>query len=66
MLNNRKSGEIAVGGEIDRADRYIAPTLVVNVKHDDPSLMSDEIFGPVLPVITYNNIEEAIGLINKR
>lgn len=66
MLNNRSSGEIVIGGEVDKVDRYIAPTVVVNVKHDDPSLMGDEIFGPVLPVITYNNIDEAIGLINKK
>lgn len=66
MLNNRTSGEIAIGGQIDKTDRYIAPTLVINVKHDDPSLMGNEIFGPVLPVITYNDIDEAIGLINKR
>lgn len=66
MLNNRSSGEIVIGGEVDKVDRYIAPTVVINVKHDDPSLMGDEIFGPVLPVITYNNIDEAIGLINKK
>ncbi|KAI9482799.1 MAG: Aldehyde/histidinol dehydrogenase [Benjaminiella poitrasii] len=66
MLNQRKSGDIVVGGEVDRNERYIAPTLVINVKNDDPSLMGDEIFGPVLPVITYQDIDEAIGLINKR
>ncbi|CAO3618492.1 unnamed protein product [Mucor hiemalis] len=66
MLNNRSSGEIVIGGEVDKVDRYIAPTVVINVKHDDPSLMGDEIFGPVLPVVTYNTIEEAIGLINKK
>lgn len=67
MLNHRQSGDIAIGGQIDKEERYIAPTLVTNVKHDDPSLMGDEIFGPILPVITYNNsIDEAIGIINKR
>jgi acyl-CoA reductase-like NAD-dependent aldehyde dehydrogenase len=66
MLNNRTSGEIAIGGEIDKSERYIAPTVVVNVKHDDEVLMGDEIFGPILPIITYNELEEAIGLINKR
>jgi acyl-CoA reductase-like NAD-dependent aldehyde dehydrogenase len=66
MLNNRESGEIAFGGEIDVADRYIAPTLVTNVNINDKVLMGDEIFGPVLPVITYNSIDEAIGMINKR
>lgn len=66
MLNNRTSGEVAIGGEIDKSQRYIAPTVVVNVRHDDEVLMGDEIFGPVLPIITYNELDEAIGLINKR
>ncbi len=66
MLNNRTSGDIVMGGDIDKSERYISPTVVVNVKHDDPVLMGDEIFGPILPVITYSTMEEAIGLINKR
>ena len=66
LLNNRTSGEIAIGGEIDNSDRYIAPTVVVNVKPDDATLMGNEIFGPVLPIVTYNDIEEAIGIINQR
>ncbi|KAG2214342.1 hypothetical protein INT47_000898 [Mucor saturninus] len=66
VLNNRTSGEIAIGGQIDKSDRYMAPTVVVNVKYDDAALMSDEIFGPILPVISYKEIDEVIGLINKR
>ncbi|KAF1805730.1 Aldehyde/histidinol dehydrogenase [Mucor lusitanicus] len=66
LLNNRTSGEIAIGGEIDKQDRYIAPTVVVNVKPNDETLMGNEIFGPVLPIVTYNDIEEAIGIINQR
>ncbi|GAN08711.1 aldehyde dehydrogenase, dimeric NADP-preferring-like [Mucor ambiguus] len=66
LLNNRTSGEIAIGGEIDKKDRYIAPTVVVNVKPNDETLMGNEIFGPVLPIVTYNDIEEAIGIINQR
>lgn len=65
-LNNRTSGDIVIGGQIDKSDRYIAPTVVINVKHDDPALMSDEIFGPILPVISYKEIDEVIGLINKK
>lgn len=66
LLNNRTSGEIAIGGEIDNSDHYIAPTVVVNVKPNDAALMGNEIFGPILPIVTYNNIEEAIGIINQR
>ncbi|KAL1936742.1 hypothetical protein VTP01DRAFT_876 [Rhizomucor pusillus] len=65
MLNNRKSGAIAVGGDYDREERYIAPTLVTDVKFDDEVLMGDEIFGPILPVIPYKNLDDAIHMINK-
>jgi coniferyl-aldehyde dehydrogenase len=43
----------------------IAPTLVLNAR-DDMTLMQQEIFGPVLPVITYRSIDEAIGYVNAR
>ncbi|KAI8979077.1 Aldehyde/histidinol dehydrogenase [Mycotypha africana] len=67
LLQHRQSGDIAVGGHMDRADRYIAPTLITHVRPDDPVLMGDEIFGPILPVITYNeDVEEAMGVIRKR
>lgn len=66
LLNNRTSGDVVIGGQIDKTDRYFSPTVVANVKHDDPSLMGDEIFGPILPVLTYNDIDEAIALVNKR
>ncbi|KAJ1955012.1 hypothetical protein EC988_002116 [Linderina pennispora] len=47
----------------DQADRYIPPTLVDGVRPED-SLMSDEIFGPVLPIITYDILDEALDYIN--
>ncbi|KAI8641803.1 Aldehyde/histidinol dehydrogenase [Parasitella parasitica] len=65
LLNNRTSGEVAIGGEIVKKERYIAPTVVVNVQPDDATLMNSEIFGPVLPIVAYNDIEEAIGIINR-
>ncbi|KAI9323613.1 Aldehyde/histidinol dehydrogenase [Dichotomocladium elegans] len=65
LLQNRKSGAIAVGGDFDRDDRYIAPTLVTDVKFKDEVLMGEEIFGPVLPVIPYNNLDDAIHMINQ-
>lgn len=56
-------GEIVHGGEHDRADRYIAPTIIVD---PDPSapLMQDEIFGPVLPLVPVDGVDEAIGIVN--
>ncbi|GFY15181.1 aldehyde dehydrogenase family 3 member B1 [Trichonephila clavipes] len=58
-------GKIAVGGDYDAKERYIAPTILIDVKETD-SVMQDEIFGPILPIITVNSPEEAIEFINKR
>ncbi|KAI8333684.1 Aldehyde/histidinol dehydrogenase [Chlamydoabsidia padenii] len=65
VIENRKSGAIRFGGQIDRDQRYIAPTLITDVKFDDDVLMGDELFGPILPVITYNHLDEAITMIKK-
>ncbi|KAI9263265.1 Aldehyde/histidinol dehydrogenase [Phascolomyces articulosus] len=65
MLQNRQSGAIAFGGEFDRDERYIAPTLVTDVKFKDQVLMGDEIFGPILPVIPYSNLDDAIHMVNQ-
>jgi acyl-CoA reductase-like NAD-dependent aldehyde dehydrogenase len=54
-----------VGGTGDEADRYLAPTILVNVSEDAP-IMRDEIFGPILPVLKVDNLEQAIGFINAR
>lgn len=55
--------EIVVGGQSDPDALFIAPTVLDNVAWDAP-IMQDEIFGPVLPVLAYENIEDAIALIN--
>ncbi len=62
LLNN---GEIIIGGETNSEDRYIAPTVIDNVSLDAP-MMQEEIFGPILPIIEYTDIAEAIALINSR
>jgi aldehyde dehydrogenase (NAD+) len=61
----RGGAKVEVGGQTDAAQRYIAPTVLSNVSNDAP-IMSEEIFGPVLPVLTYRTIEEALALINAR
>nr|WP_299557493.1 aldehyde dehydrogenase [Seonamhaeicola sp.] len=53
-----EGADIIFGGDIDMEDRYIAPTLV-NEPALDSALMSDEIFGPILPILSYDT-EEAI------
>ncbi|NEQ49019.1 MAG: aldehyde dehydrogenase [Leptolyngbya sp. SIO3F4] len=59
------SGEVLVGGETDANTRYIAPTVLDNVTWDSP-VMQDEIFGPILPVLTYDRLDQAIDQINAR
>ncbi len=60
-----ESGEPVVGGQGDEADRYIAPTVLKNVQPDAP-VMSDEIFGPILPVLAVDSIQSAIEFVNAR
>uniref|UniRef100_A0A8C9EGG9 Aldehyde dehydrogenase n=1 Tax=Pavo cristatus TaxID=9049 RepID=A0A8C9EGG9_PAVCR len=59
------SGRVAIGGETDEKERYIAPTVLVDVQEDEP-VMREEIFGPVLPILTVSSEEEAITFINAR
>lgn len=54
-----------VGGESDAAQRYIAPTIIQNVSPDSPS-MQEEIFGPILPVLTVSSVHQAIEFVNQR
>jgi aldehyde dehydrogenase (NAD+) len=53
---------VAFGGESDAAERYLAPTVLVDVPRDSPA-MAQEIFGPVLPIVTVADASDAIGLI---
>jgi aldehyde dehydrogenase (NAD+) len=59
------SGETVVGGQIDEQDCYIAPTILREVSPDAP-VMQDEIFGPILPVLTVPSIDAAIAFVNAR
>ncbi|KAF8892031.1 Aldehyde/histidinol dehydrogenase [Mucidula mucida] len=56
-------GTIAFGGDVDEATKAIAPTVVVDVPFND-ALMSEEIFGPVLPIVTVASIDEGIDFVN--
>jgi aldehyde dehydrogenase (NAD+) len=56
------SGTIAAGGGTDPSRRFIEPTLLDNVSLDSP-VMQEEIFGPILPMITYTSIETCISYI---
>jgi aldehyde dehydrogenase (NAD+) len=59
------SGNVVTGGETDLENRYIAPTILDGVMPDDP-VMLEEIFGPILPVLSYKTLDEVIGLISQK
>ena len=56
--------KVVVGGESDASERYIAPTVVDSVSSDD-SIMTSEIFGPLLPIVSVDNVQKAIEFVNK-
>lgn len=58
-------GEIILGGKYNLDERYLAPTLIDGVTWDDP-VMQEEIFGPILPILTYDELEAAIFQVNAR
>lgn len=60
-----KAGEIIIGGETTAEELYIAPTLIDHISLADP-VMEEEIFGPILPIIEYTDVEEAIKIINSQ
>lgn len=57
--------EVAVGGKCDTSSLRIQPTVVVDPDPEGP-LMTNEIFGPILPVLTVKSLDEAIGFVNAR
>ncbi|GHB33714.1 aldehyde dehydrogenase [Streptomyces xanthochromogenes] len=59
------SGRTVTGGHTDRATKYIAPTVLADVDPKAP-VMQEEIFGPILPVVTVADLDEAIAFINDR
>lgn len=60
-----KDGTVEIGGEVDISERYIAPTILTSVEPNS-KVLSEEIFGPVLPIVTVGSAEEAIKYINER
>jgi aldehyde dehydrogenase (NAD+) len=60
-----KGANLICGGHYDEADNFITPTVLTNVS-DDAAILEEEIFGPVLPIIAYNDLEEAVKIINSK
>ncbi|OBZ87681.1 Aldehyde dehydrogenase, dimeric NADP-preferring [Choanephora cucurbitarum] len=66
MLDACDPSTIITGGESDRDDLFIAPTIVSPVDPYNHPLMQQEIFGPILPIIPIDNIDEGIKIVNSK
>jgi len=64
-LDENHGGKVILGGEVNLEEKYIAPTLVETPSLES-KLMQDEIFGPILPILYFENIDEVIKFINER
>jgi len=67
VLNETVQGgaKIEIGGELDETEKYIPPTVLTNITPES-AIMEDEIFGPILPILTYTKIDEAINIIRNK
>ena len=64
ILGLLKEGNIILGGDSNKDELYIAPTIIDNVSLEH-KVMQEEIFGPVLPVMSYDDLTQAISLVNR-
>ncbi len=58
-------GHVAHGGRMDADDLYLEPTLLTDVPAGAP-VMREEIFGPILPVLDFGNLDQALGIVRER
>lgn len=65
LIEYLKDGEVVFGGKYDRDQRYIAPTIMKNVSADS-AVMQNEIFGPILPILSFNEMDEALKFVQQR
>jgi acyl-CoA reductase-like NAD-dependent aldehyde dehydrogenase len=59
------SGDIILGGDTNPENKYISPTILDNVAPDSP-VMVEEIFGPILPILEYQTLDDAIAFVNSK
>ncbi|EKQ50723.1 MAG: NAD-dependent aldehyde dehydrogenase [Clostridium sp. Maddingley MBC34-26] len=60
-----KDGKIYYGGNYDKETLYFEPTILTDVK-EEARILNEEIFGPIFPVITFENLDEVVRYVNKR
>lgn len=65
LIGYLDEGNIEIGGRFEREELYISPTILSNITFDN-SIMKDEIFGPIMPILEFNNLDEAIEMVNSR
>jgi aldehyde dehydrogenase (NAD+) len=65
LENYLTSGTLITGGQSDREQLYIAPTILEDPSLDD-DVMSEEIFGPILPVLSYRDLEDVMRIVKQR
>ncbi len=58
-------GQIVHGGQHDADDLYLAPTILTGVPMDAP-VMQEEVFGPILPVLEFDKLDDALALLHDR
>lgn len=61
----KEGGRVVIGGKMDEAENFIEPTVIMDAPLDS-DLMQKEIFGPLLPIVTYKNIDDALAIINEK
>jgi aldehyde dehydrogenase (NAD+) len=64
LVNYLSEGKIIAGGQFDKSQLFIAPTIIDNVSLDSP-LMKEEIFGPILPVQSFTDMKQAVSVIQR-
>ena len=65
LLRLLENCDVIIGGQSDPQNLYIAPTVITNLSWDDP-VMQDEIFGPILPVLEFEDLSHVISSLNSR
>ncbi len=61
----QKGAQVEAGGELDEESRYLAPTLISGIT-EDMLVFQEEIFGPILPILSYNHLNDALALIHSQ
>lgn len=65
-MDSVDASKVIAGGQTDKNDRYVSPTIVGPIAPSGNALMEEEIFGPILPIVAVDNLDEAIQIVNSK